>query len=155
MKSFVLILALSVCLFAHDVYLKNGEVIRNAKLIDTSGNSILVEINGAQREILKSEISKLDFVEYDPDKETEIIQAAKLHTGEQQTETAANQQQIEKKGKSNPVYFAVALVALATSIDAIAESDQLADGKDKTRKQIIGASMLAVSLGCFALGFSD
>lgn len=86
MKIFLLILGLSWALWADNIYLKNGTVIQNCRIVLERENSYSIETGEGIKEISRNVIERIEIAPYDPLRQTVVSGAISAP----QPESAAN-----------------------------------------------------------------
>lgn len=146
MKTIALILLLTVYTFAEDIYLKNGTVYYNAKIIERNETFITILINEGKSNIALSEIQNIVNTPYNPNIAGSVKQGKLIYNEPLKIEDP-NTIKISQKH-----FLIVSALAGLVAWDSFAEASQYPKGDDKTRKTVIA---VAATVACVtALYFS-
>jgi hypothetical protein len=132
MKTVLLFLFLQIMLFAEDIYLKNGTIYLNAKIIDRNETYITILINEGKSNIALSEIQNIVDTPYNPSIAGSVKQG-KMIINEIETKSDPHIIKVSQKH-----FLIVTALAGLVSWDMFSEASHLPKGDDKTRKTVIG-----------------
>lgn len=141
-----LFLFLSTTLFAEDIYLKNGTIYFNVKIIERNDSFITITINEGKSNILISDIEKIIDTPYNQNIAGSVKQGKIIYNEPLKIEDP-NTIKISQKH-----FLIVSALAGLVAWDSFAEASQYPKGDDKTRKTVIA---VAATVACVtALYFS-
>ncbi len=179
MKSFFMALSLTLLsiinILADNVYLKNGNIYSNVKIIEEKEDYIVIKFNNEQGEIQRVSILKIEKAEYDPNKPSRL-------TGPGIIESTQSQPEIKKPGIKKPLimpeqhmqttrpyknFLFVGLLSAVLAWDNFSDASNIGNminsykglnldtttlETQQTRKSIVGA--VAAIIGIVAIGIS-
>lgn len=134
-------LIFSINLFAEDIYLKNGTVFYNAKIVEENAEYITITMNGGKSNISLDSILKIVRTPYDPNKAS-YVNFDNLKIEEPKKIEEPNKIVIHQKQ-----YLVVTVLAAFLAWDYFSDASKLPKGEIKTRKTVLG---VVSAVGCIA-----
>lgn len=145
MKAILMFLFLSLSLFAEDIYLKNGTIYLNAKIIERNETFITITVNEGKTNILLVDIEKIVDTPYNPNI-TGTVKQGKVSFNVLEKTEDKNTLKISQKH-----FLVVTVLAGLVAWDSFSEASKLPKGDDKTRKIIIGTVSILASAVSLAI----
>ncbi len=151
----------SITVFAQDIYLIDGQVYKNVRIVSEDSSQVTINFNNTEREIPISSILRIDRKSFKP------FQPSKLENG------ISNDVSLLPKAKPNLIWLSVGALALLNTWDSLSDASNLDSSIDafrkinsvtfkdvvdelesqKSRKLIIGYVSLAVAIATIYVAF--